>query len=355
MKKHLIFLIALCMSAGMFATQGLSAQKRVIKVQGHPHELLTDKYGGKEDATTIREAVSVTLPDTTYINPASIACWIDEPKLISSERIDSAYLMIKWTDGKNLDSVFVWGYRWNPIRYGDSIPHHGIDMLRTVVNNDKRLSVLLQYTGASGHAVGGIGLNLYGNCTRATIDFDIAAAQHDDPDSIWFSYFSPNKYCSEGQVTVPRNANNSLNYAMIEYDSTRILMSPFGAEYGAPSYDFDFWYQTGYIQPQQHWQSGWVKKGFWSYYRADNWRVPIPDPKPTYPYDSPDAAEKGITYERLRHGQIHAFVYRPRIPSYKYDYDFEVHYFDGTLQFMDCNCAPCPQYVTPGNVTNKSK
>jgi hypothetical protein len=350
MKKHLIFLIALALSVGMLAVQGLSAQKRVIKVQGHPHEYLTNKLGDKEDATTTRTAVPLGNPgDTTYINPTSIQCWIDEPKLIPGERIDSAYLIIKWTDRKDLDSMFVWGYRWNPIRYGDSIPHHGIDMLRSVVNNDKRLSTLLQYTGASGHAVGGFGLNMYNDgssCSRVTIDFNIADAQHNDPDSVYFSYFAPNEYCSEGQVTVPKNANNSLTYAKSEYDSTRILMSPFGAEYGAPSYDFDFWSLTGYIQTSQHWQSGWVRNGYWSYYRADDWRVPIPNPILTPPYDSPDAAGNSITYERLRHRQVHAFVFRPRIPLSKYDYQYEVHYFDGTFRFMDCGCAPCPQNVT---------
>jgi hypothetical protein len=75
-------------SVGLFAVQGLSAQKRVIKVQGHPHEYLTDKYGGKEDAG-IRTAISPQEGGTTYIEPGSIECWIDQPRLDLSTEIDT--------------------------------------------------------------------------------------------------------------------------------------------------------------------------------------------------------------------------------------------------------------------------
>jgi hypothetical protein len=78
--KRNFFFIALALCAGMLATQGLSAQKRVIKVQGHPHEYLTSKYGGGEDATTTREAVFPQEVDTTYIVSDSIKCWIDQPQ-----------------------------------------------------------------------------------------------------------------------------------------------------------------------------------------------------------------------------------------------------------------------------------
>jgi hypothetical protein len=343
MKRYFVFMIALFVSAAVYGQQG------VIKVQGHPHKSLTEKYGGKEDATTTRKVVPTILPDTAYIDPEDIECWIKESEELDPFGTDSAILIIKFTDRKtNLDSLYAWGFLWNH----DTI-HHGIDMLRTVVNNDKRLSLLLQYSGLYGHSIGGLGLNMYDDgtlCSRIDIDFSIANAQHDDPDSVLFSYFSPNKYCDEGQTAVPLSANNSTNQAITDYRQTGILVHPFGAAYGHAAYDFDFWYFSGYTPNVRHWQSGWVKNGFWGYYRADNWRLPIPNPSLYPPYDSPDAAEVGVTYEPLRTRQIHAFVFRPRIPLSKYDYQYEVHYFDGDIRFLDCGCAPCPQ-----NVTSKKK
>jgi hypothetical protein len=354
MRKYLFYFAALILGAAMLAPQGLSAQQRVVKVQGHPHKVLTEKYGSKEGATTARTAVSTRQVDTTWIDPANVECWIDEPKLNPFE-IDSAILIIKFTDGKDIDSVLVWGYRWNR---DSTIQHHGIDMLRTVANNDQRLLVLMQYSGLYGHSVGGIGYNLYDDgalCSRPEIDFDIYNAQHDSSDSVWFSYFNPNNYCSEGQVTTPLNANNSVTFSRVDYRRTGILVHPFGAEYGQAAEDFDFWYLTGYIQDRQHWQSGWLKNGFWGYYRADNWRVPVPSSNPDIYVPDPEAADYGITYEPLNHRQVHAFVYRHRIPSSKYDHFYDVRYFDGDMRFMDCGCAPCLQNVTPANVTGKKK
>ncbi|MDR1500383.1 MAG: hypothetical protein LBI58_05330, partial [Tannerellaceae bacterium] len=167
-----ILVTALFVSAGMLAPQGLSAQQRVVKVQGHPHELLTRRAA---EGTALR-AVSPPPRDISYVDPANIGCWIDEPNLSTSIEIDSAILMIKFTDGKNIDSLFVWGYRWNPYKvYGADtsfVQHHGIDMIRTVANNDKRLTVMLQYTGENGHTVGGIGADLYNDgasCSRVSL------------------------------------------------------------------------------------------------------------------------------------------------------------------------------------------
>jgi hypothetical protein len=362
--KRNFFFIALALCAGMLAPTGLSAQKRVIKVQGHPREVLTDKSGGKEDATTTRTAVSTRQVDTTWINPAEVQCWIDQPKLYPNA-VDSAILIIKFTDGKNIDSVFVWGYRWNPYSiYANPVTGepdtvyvslHGIDILRSVANNDKRLTALLQYSGSSGHFVGGIGLNLYNGgatCSRVQLDFNMANAR----DSSYFSFFSPNEYCDDGQVTYPYiNANTRTGQAATESRYTGILVHPFGGEYGHAAEDLDFWYPTGYLQDEQHWQSG-LLKGFWGYYRADNWRIPVPISNPSVYVKDPEAAQDGITYEPLEHRQVHAFVFRPYMPtSPPGDFWYEVHYFDGAQRFMDCGCAPCPQNVTPGNVTNKSK
>jgi hypothetical protein len=47
MKKYFeTFTLAFLVSAGMLAPAGLSAQQRAVKVQGHPHELLTRKAAG---------------------------------------------------------------------------------------------------------------------------------------------------------------------------------------------------------------------------------------------------------------------------------------------------------------------
>jgi hypothetical protein len=332
MKKYSYLFAALLLSAAMLAPQGLSAQKRVIKAQGHPHEYLTKKAA---EGTAVRTAVSTVTPDTTWLDPADVQCWIDEPLLDTCLRIDSAILIIKFTDGKEIDSMFVWGYRWNPIKYGVYIEHHGIDMLRTVANNDQRLTALLQYSGVSGHAVGGIGLNLYNEgeaCYRVNLDFDIATAQRYED----FVYFGTTPNCDTGQVTVPYiSPNTRIGQAATESRYTGILVHPFGAEYGYPADDFDFWYITGYIQDEQHWQSGWLLNGFWGYYRADNWRVPIPNLNPLFEED-PDAAENGVTYELLTHRQVHGFVFEPA---------FTPHLFDGNMRFMDCRCASCPTNV----------
>jgi hypothetical protein len=356
-RKISIFALTL-ISVGLFAVQGLSTQKRVIKVQGHPHEYLTDKYGGKEDAM-IRTAVSPQEGDTTYIVQDSIKCWINEPQLILDERIDTAYLIIKWTDGKAIDSVLVWGYRWNPYQiYYDSdgnrdssfVQQHGIDMLRTVVNNDKRLSVLLQYSGVSGFAVGGIGMNLSNDgtsCSRVSLDFDIAGAQQEG--FVDFVYFGDTACTvAKGQVDKPLNANNDVNAALYDYTRLGVLVHPFGAEFGYPAYDFDYWEYDGYTPNFHHWQAGWIKNGFWGYFRADNRRVPIPSADFN---NDPDASQLGITYEPLQNQQVHGFVFEPNIGGFIY----EVHQFDGTKRYMDCICAPCPQYITPNNKISKKK
>ena len=323
------------------AVTGLSAQENVVKAQGHPHEVLTQKAA---EGTAKRAAVAAAPTDTVYIDPAAIQCWIDEPGLDPSLRVDSTILAIKFTDDKEeVDSLFVWGYRWNPVdEDGDSVAHHGIDMLRTVANNDKRLITMLQYSGLYGHSVGGIGLNWneeVADCSRSELDFDIAGAQHNDPDSVEFSYFSPNKYCSLGQVAVPVNANNSTTFAKLDHRRTGILPHPFGAKFGYPAYDFDYWnLASTYLQQYRHWQAGWVAKGYWAYYRADNWRLPIPTGD--YFVD-PDAAQLGVTYEPLKHRQVQGFVYFTRIPQSKYDYNYATHYFDGEMIFVDCGCPSC--------------
>ncbi|MDR0699471.1 MAG: hypothetical protein LBG28_09700 [Tannerella sp.] len=343
MKKQIGFFVALLVSAGMLAPQGLSAQQRVVKVQGHPHELLTKKAA----EGTAKTAVSAAPTDTTYIVSDSIKCWIDAPKLRTDTQIDSAYLMIKFTDGKSIDNLFVWGYRWNPyIVYYDQfgnrdssfVQYHGIDMLRTVANNDGRLTVLLQYTGKSGHAVGGIGLNWNQDgldCSRLMLNFDLDGAEADS--NVRFIYSGSTPDCVDGQVTTPHiPVNTRTGQAASESENTGILKHPFGAEYGYPAYDYDFWNLVN-EDPNVHWQAGWYKYGVWGYYRAGNLRVPVPSADPN---NDPDAALFSVTYEPLLNRQVHGFVFKR---------DFIVQYFDGTPWYIDCRCAPCTEESKGGN------
>jgi hypothetical protein len=200
---------------------------------------------------------------------------------------------------------------------------------------------MLQYTGENGHTVGGIGADLYNDgasCSRVSLDFDMAGAGPVGK-GVNFSYFSLNEYCNLGQVTYPYiNANTRTGQAATESRYTGILVHPFGAEYGYPAYDYDYWYYNGYLPDDQHWQSGWSLNGFWGYFRADNWRVPVPSAD----FDNdPDAAMFGVTYEPLLNHQVQGFVFEP---------GFVVHQFDGEPRYMDCGCAPCAN-----NVNRKAK
>jgi hypothetical protein len=335
MKKQVKFFVALLMSAGMLASQGLSAQKRVVKVQGHPHELLTQMAA----QGAARTAVSAAPTDIAYIDPDKIRCWIDQPRIDPYSEIDSAYLMIKFTDGLALDSLFVWGYRWNPYQVyyhpdgtkdSSFVQHHGIDMLRTVVNNDERFSVMVQYTGTFGHAVGGIGLNWYMNgddCSRVDLIFDLDGAKADpDVRFVYDQYASPD--CADGQVATPTGAQNIANFATVDLLHIGFMEHLLGAEYGYPAYDYDYWNLYG-SSTGRHWQAGWYRRGYWEYYRADNRRVPVPS---TDPNNDPDASSLGITYEPLQKQQVHGFVFMP---------NFVVHYFNGEPVFVNCDCAPC--------------
>jgi hypothetical protein len=320
MKKCIFYLAALALGAVMLAPQGLSAQQRVIKVQGHPHEYLT-KLAAEGTAQT---AVSAAPTDIAYIVPDDIACWIDEPKLNPFEAIDSTILVIRFTDGLTIDSLFIWGYRFNPTKG----QHHGIDMLRTVANNDQRLLVMLQYTGKNGHVVGGVGMNWNragAACSRPDLMLDVDAATADP--NVKFVY-KGDPDCADGQVAGPLNASNAANFATVDMMNDGILEHPFGAEYGYPAYDYDHWIFNPYItQNNMHWQAGWYTNGVWGYYRADNWRVPVPSAAP-----DPDAAQLSVTYEPLLNRQVHGFVFKK---------NFNTYYFSGTPKFVNCDCAPC--------------
>jgi hypothetical protein len=264
-------------SVGLFAVQGLSAQKRVIKVQGHPHEYLTDKYGGKEDATAKTRAVTGS---TANINLADIKCWAGSPN--PTLPIDSAVLLIKFTGLSPYeyarDSILIWGYRWNPKTVeGYDVTKYTIDMIRAVANADCRFIAMLQSSSGLGFTAGGFGYNYDPDAFRPRVQFDAAAAAADD--TIKFHYTgSPNCDPRYGQGAIPYDVTAQWQEALKKagvppYSSTGngngIIRHPFDADYGYPAYDFDYWVKYSPIIDQPYvWQSGWVYN-YWSFYHKE--------------------------------------------------------------------------------------
>jgi hypothetical protein len=331
MNRFFIYVAALAMSAAMLAPQGLNAQQRVIKVQGHPHEYLTKKLGGKEDARKTAKKVIRQQPNV-IIDPDDIECWADIANLITAPPavVDTAYLLIKFTDGKTsptgiVDSLIVWGFRYNSIdNYGDTVGIHTIDMLRTVANLDRRLTVMLQYTGVYGYSVTGIGYNHDKDCSRVPVSFDYKSAVSDT--TIAFHYAgTPN--CDIGQVAVPPVPQTLAQLAIEVGDSTGIIDHPFNAFYGYPAYDYDYWKLDLYDpNPTLHsWQAGW-KNAYWGYFIGVNRQVPTIS----------NFAELGISYQVLNNQEVHGFVFET--PA---DYP-PVHDFSGNLYYEDCStCRAC--------------
>jgi hypothetical protein len=277
MKKFFIALALL--SAGLLTTQGLSAQKRVIKVQGHPHELLTEKHGGKEDATTIR----VVTGSSADVNLADIQCWTGglDPNIAE---IDSAVLLVKWTDQSALDrgdSILAWGYHWNSISiYVDpatgkhdttQVHKYTIDMIRAVANADCRFSALLQNTSVGNFVAGGFGYNFEdGANSRVPIAFNKNGAIADT--RIKFRYTNqPN--CAVGQGAFPYSVTQQVEDAVLKSSNnstmtgTGIIDHPFNADYGYPAYDYDYWVLK-FPGPDDEWQSGWYN-GYWAFYHKE--------------------------------------------------------------------------------------
>jgi hypothetical protein len=125
------------------------------------------------------------------------------------EGSNQAALVVQWNDGKNPDAL-VWGYKWEGTAYG-------IDMIEAIAKIDPRFYIL-KYSGtAYGTAIGGLGFDIDQKKTVALI-------LDGDP--------TYPKYPEEGIVTTS-------------------------------SYNFDNW--TAF-DSNDHWQSGWNSKGYWSYW-----------------------------------------------------------------------------------------
>jgi hypothetical protein len=334
MKKFFKIFAALVLSAGMLAPQGLSAQqKRVIKVQGHPHELLTQKHGGREDATTKTRAVSGSTAD---INLADIKCWAGTPD--TTLPIDSAVLLVKWTDGKRQsqgDSILAWGYHWNP----DGSPKYTIDMIRAVANADCRFSVLLQNTGSLGYTAGGFGYNHTAPVNqRVPLVFDSTAASADT--QVRFHYTgSPN--CAMGQGAIPYSLSSQVDEAIRRSTGedgtgtgTGIVRHPFDADYGYPAYDYDYWELPNPVFPLYRWQSGWYRNGYWAFYIKDQLNGNF------------DYSNVGISSREIGNHSVDGFVFA-------LDMDFSKD-MSGDYTAYGCNCG-CNAPATVKNVTDKRK
>jgi hypothetical protein len=340
-KLFFLFLGFLVLSSTGLSAQQQSGQSKhspIITVQGHPHDGLTKRYGGKP---YIKPAPKPKLGD---INPTQVLCWSGHLNpAIGPEYVDSAYLIVKWTNVQSTeaDSILIWGYVWNTIsiyvspdssyRDTSAVTVHSIDMLRTVANSDCRLLVLLQQTGVNGYTVGGIGYNVEAGNQRVPIRFDLAGAKADTA-NIHFKYNgSPN--CTLGQTAVPFQPDSQAIWAIraatpgtLTY-ATGIIEHPFNVNYGYPAYDYDHWLLNDTTSnPDYRWQSGWNPSA-WIFYTGENRQIPT------------DPSYYGATTRVLTENSVDGYIFTPT-STWPPAVDFS-----GTPFFVKCPCNPCPPIV----------
>lgn len=126
---------------------------------------------------------------------------------------NKAAFVVQWNDAKNPDAL-VWGFKWDGNATGE-------DMLKAIAKADKRFYSLLYYSGPNlGTAIGGLGFDLDGNDTNALI--------------------------KGGNATYP--------------------LYPVDGVINTTAYDFDDYTAK---DTDDHWQAGWMSKGYWSYWVKD--------------------------------------------------------------------------------------
>jgi hypothetical protein len=305
MKKKVKFFAALIILGAAACTQQQKApetggqvqqsSKRVIHVQGHPHELLTKLHAeGKWEKPH-------PSPDITGSNAnvdfADICIWAQEA-VNEAWDVDSAALIVKWTDSKAAsDSSRIWGYRWNryTVYAGDTVQvtKYSVDMIRAIANSDPKLSVLMQNTGSMGYTIDGIGYN-HRECTRVPIEFDLAGAVSDSGRIGFRYYYPPNT--GMGQKYVPDHPQEDADKAIDVGMKTGIIEHPFNIIYGYPAYDYDHWLLKADRPNYYSWQSGWYD-GYWAFYVKDK-----PDAKFDY-------SGKGVSSRVLGNGCVDGFVF----------------------------------------------
>lgn len=138
---------------------------------------------------------------------------MDDIQYWVGEGSNSAALVIQWNDGKTPDAM-VWGYKWDGEAYG-------VDMVAAIAKADKRFYALFYGGTQYGTAIGGLGFDLDGANTIGLV--------------------------LSGNTTYPKY--------------------PVDGIVNTSNYDFDEWTSTDI---NDHWQSGWTSKGYWSYYVKDD-------------------------------------------------------------------------------------
>jgi hypothetical protein len=321
MKKVSILLVAL-----FIGDVGLQAQqKRVVHVQGHPHEYLTKKANGRWKAPEPR----LTDTPTDSVNPADIKCWIDEANLDTNLPMDSAILLVKFTGASIVDgdSILAWGYRWNSVdSYNDTLQVHAIDLIRAAANADQRLSFLIQYSGQSGHAVGGIGYNdANEECYGVPLVFDQKSTTADT--LVCFHYTgTPNCDPRYNQVAVPVDSVTQVALAIANGSDDGFIVHPFGAEYGYPAYDFDYWKPTE-EESYYVWQSGWYY-GYWNFFIKNDWTGAF------------NYANLGITYQLIGNHTVVGYVFSEAYPA-------PSELMNGGYVPAPCDCRSCSETTQP--------
>jgi len=126
---------------------------------------------------------------------------------------NKAAFVVQWNDDKNSDAL-IWGFKWD----GDAT---GEDMLKAIAKADHRFFTLLYQGTQFGSAIGGFGFDLNGKNT--------------------------NGLYKDENVTYP--------------------YYPVSGIVNTTAYDFD---QYTPIDAEDHWQSGWMSKGYWSYWVKDD-------------------------------------------------------------------------------------
>jgi hypothetical protein len=318
MKKILVLAAALCLTAGLYAQK---REGNVVKVQGHVHELLTKQAAGKEAA---KVEPRTPVGSVYNINPADIQCWVG--CVDTSLAVDTAYLLVKWTDGKALDregndSILIWGYLWNPPEY---LGKCSIDMIRAVANFDCRFSTLLQNTGAGNFTVGGFGYN-FDEDVRLPIYFDSLAANLASKSGLFQYHYVDHANCPAPYNQFALPGGNWAPQAIEEANNTGVIKHPFDAAYSYPAYDYDFWKLQDKTNIDFEWQAGWYY-GYWSFNIREGLSGPF-----TYP------TSDGIATQPLNNNSVHYFVFASA------DYNVPPN-LDGEYSSRECcklYCSDC--------------
>jgi hypothetical protein len=247
---------------------------------------------------------------TDNINPGDVACWAGNPNVVLP--IDTAYLLVKFTDGKresSADSILLWGYRFNP-----STQKTSLDMIRAVGNADKRFIVLLQSTGYPfGYTAGGFGYN-YAECARVPLAFDLAGAAADP--RVFFKY-SGDPNTGRGQGAVPLDPQRQADDAISAANSTGIIEHPFNVNYGLNAYDYDWWHLTDTTNIDHEWQSGYTQAGTWNFFTKDQLNGPF------------SLSPTGIESRMLKNNFVDGFAFGIQMAAVD---------MSGSYEAYDCRC-----------------